>query len=109
VWSRRGSAYSSEELEIARDQRILLELGGVIRPAEDLAPYRADMANWPGLGELTPWQRIKGEWVAANDAFRRELLARLDEAGPLQAAELPDTCVKPWRSTGWNDTRTTRS
>jgi uncharacterized protein len=105
VWSRLGSAYSPEELELARERRILLESGGVIRPAEDIALYRADMADWPGVGELTPWQRIKGEWVAANDAFRRDILARLDESGPLVAADLPDTCVQPWRSTGWNNNR----
>lgn len=105
AWSRLGSSYSPEELEVARDQRVLLELGGVIRPAEDIALYRADMANWPGVGELTPWQRMKGAWVAANDAWRRDILARLSESGPLLAAELPDECVKPWRSTGWNNNR----
>lgn len=105
AWSRLGSAYSREELEIARDQHILIELSGVIRPAEDLALYRADMANWPGAGELTPWQRMKRDWVAANDACRRDILDRLEASGPLLSSELPDTCVKPWRSTGWNNNR----
>lgn len=105
AWSRLGSTYSPAELEVAREQRILLELRAVIRPAEDIALYRADMADWPGVGELTPWQRLKAEWVAVNDAGRRDVLARLTESGPLLAAELPDSCVKPWRSTGWNNNR----
>jgi hypothetical protein len=105
AWSRLGSAYSPEELEVARDQRVLIELRGVIRPAEDIALYRADMANWPSDGDLTPWQRIKRDWLAANDVCRRDVLARLTDAGRLPAAELPDTCVTPWRSTGWNNNR----
>lgn len=105
AWSRLGSAYEPEELAVAREHRVLLELRGVIRPAEDIALYRADMACWPGSGELTPWQRLKRDWVAANDTFRRDILARLADTGPLRAAELPDSCVTPWRSTGWNDNR----
>lgn len=105
VWSRLGSTYAPEELEVVRDLRILVELRGLIRPVEDIALYRAEMANWPGVGEWTPWQRMKAEWVAANDACRRDILARLADAGPLLAAELPDTCVKPWRSSGWNNNR----
>lgn len=108
VWSRLGSTYSPAELEVAREKRMLLELRGVIRPAEDIALYGADMADWPGVGELTPWQRMKAEWVAANDAGRRDVLARLTDSGPLLAAELPDNCVKPWRSTGWNNNRNLR-
>jgi hypothetical protein len=105
AWSRLGSSYSPEELEVARDQRVLVELRGVIRPAEDIALYRADMASWPGVGELTPWQRMKQEWVAANDACRRDILARLADGGRLLASELPDNVAKPWRSTGWNNNR----
>ena len=105
AWSRLGSNYSPEELDVAREHRVLVELRGVIRPGEDIALYRADMASWPGVGELTPWQRMKAGFVSANDGCRRDILARLNEAGPLPAAELPDTCVKPWRSTGWNNNR----
>ena len=105
AWSRLGSSYAAEELALAREQRIVVELGGVIRPAEDIALYRADMASWPGVGERTPWQRVKADFVAANDACRRDILARLAQAGPLPAADLPDTCVMPWRSTGWNNNR----
>ncbi|GAB3562444.1 DNA glycosylase AlkZ-like family protein [Spelaeicoccus albus] len=105
AWSRLGSAYSPDALESALSERTLLELRGMIRPAEDIALYSADMNNWPGTGKLSPWQQIKGDWVAANETFRRDILARLTDSGPLPAADLPDTCVKPWRSSGWNNKR----
>jgi hypothetical protein len=34
------------ELDAALDKRDLIELRSMIRPAEDIALYRADMANW---------------------------------------------------------------
>ena len=61
----------------------------MIRPAEDVALYRADMADWPGRGELRPWQAHRVEWVEANDRCRRDILARLEASGPLTMRELP--------------------
>jgi len=46
--------------------------------------------------------------VRANDGCRREVLALLRTDGPLPASDLPDTCVRPWRSSGWNDDRNLR-
>ena len=77
----------------------------MVRPAEDLALYRADMAVWPGTGELRDWQRHRRDWVKANDATRRDILARLKSSGPLAMRSLPDTCAKPWESTGWTGNR----
>lgn len=106
VWSRLGSAYSREELEVTRDQRLLLEVRGMIRPAEDVALYRADMAAWPGGGEEpSPWRIANRRWVEANDSFRRDILDHLTADGPSLAGELPNTCVKAWKSSGWNNDR----
>jgi uncharacterized protein YcaQ len=77
----------------------------MIRPAEDLALYRADMADWPGLRTLRKWQEDLRDWVEANDACRRDILARLKASGALTMRELPDTCAKPWKSTGWTNNR----
>ena len=52
AWSRLGSAYSPTELAEALEIRTLLELRAMIRPSEDLALYRADMAEWSRRGEL---------------------------------------------------------
>jgi hypothetical protein len=66
-----------------------------LRPAEDLVLYRAEMAEWPGTGELRDWQEYRRDWVTANNACRRDILERLRADGPLPARELPDTCVQP--------------
>ena len=105
AWSRLGSSYSTAELRGALADRTLVELQAVVRPAEDLALYRADMAVWPGTGELRDWQRHRRDWVKANDATRRDILARLESSGPLAMRELPDTCAKSWESTGWTGNR----
>src|SRR3712207_3203547 len=44
-------------------------------------------------------------WVEANDGFRRDILARLRDAGPLLSRDLPDTSQVPWSSTGWTNNR----
>jgi uncharacterized protein YcaQ len=105
AWSRLGSTYSRTELREALEDRKLLELHAMIRPAEDIALYRADMADWPGLGELREWQEDVRDWVEANDACRRDILARLKASGPLAMRALPDTCARPWGSTGWTNNR----
>lgn len=105
AWSRVGSSYSTADLRDALADRTLVELQAVVRPAEDLALYRADMAVWPGAGELRDWQRHRRDWVKANDATRLDILARLKSSGPLAMRALPDTCAKPWESTGWTGNR----
>jgi uncharacterized protein YcaQ len=107
AWSRLGSSYSPADLDTALDDRTLLELRAMIRPAEDLALYRADMAHWDGArrGDLPGWRESRRDWVRANDACRRDILDRLDSSGPLSSRELPDTCAVPWRSTGWTNNR----
>lgn len=101
AWSRLGSSYAREDLTAALANRSLLELRVMIRPSEDLALYRADMA-------VDVWEKESKhhrEWVAANDACRRDILDRLDGQGPLTSRELPDTCAVPWKSSGWTHNR----
>jgi uncharacterized protein len=105
AWTRLGAAYRAEDLKAAVASQSLIELKAFLRPAEDFALYRADMAAWPGAGPLRDWQLVLRDWVAANDSCRRDILARLAAAGPLQSRELPDTCVKPWQSTGWTNNK----
>jgi uncharacterized protein YcaQ len=105
AWSRLGSAYSPVELVMASEQRTLLELQGMIRPSEDLALYRADMADWPGRGELRDWREYRRDWVKQNDGCRLDILDRLESSGPLTSRDLPDTCQLPWKSSGWTNNR----
>jgi uncharacterized protein YcaQ len=92
-------------LATALENRRLLELRAMIRPSEDLALYRAEMAEWPGHGELRDWQEFRRDWVRANDACRVDILDRLGSSGPLASRDLPNTCAVPWASTGWTNNR----
>lgn len=105
AWSRLGSAYDPAHLVAALDDRDVIELRAMIRPAGDLALYRARMAEWRDGVNLERWRSTLDRWVRANDACRRDILDRLAAQGPLPSRELPDTCVTPWRSTGWTNNR----
>jgi len=92
------------DLDAALESRTLIELRAMIRPAEDLALYRAEMAEWV-RGGYTGWRGSQQRWVEANDACRRDILDRLTSLGPMTSRDLPDTCVVPWQSTGWTNNR----
>ncbi|BCB89220.1 DNA glycosylase AlkZ-like family protein [Phytohabitans suffuscus] len=105
AWSRLGSSYAPAQLVTALEERSLIELRAMIRPAADLKLYRAEMADWAGRGESSLWPDAHHDWVRVNDACRRDILQRLDEVGPLSSRDLPDKCVKPWGSAGWTNNR----
>lgn len=105
LWSRLGPAYDRVELRDALDEQTLVEHQGFVRPVEDMTLLRAEMAVWPGTGELKDWQVGRAEWVEANDACRRDVLELLRGDGPLPTSAIPDTCEVPWRSSGWNNDR----
>lgn len=100
LWSRLGERYRREDLVAALERRDLIELDALLRPAEDLALFRARMAAWPS----NDW-RGAAPWAQKNDGCRRDILARLRAEGPLPSRALPDTCAVPWRSTGWTNDR----
>jgi uncharacterized protein YcaQ len=108
MWSRLGSAFEPQELWDAVDEQRLIELHQALRVADDIALFRAEMAEWPGSGELREWQEELRDWVMANNGCRRDILERLRADGPLPTSELPDTCVVPWASSGWNNNRNLR-
>ncbi|GLW94971.1 DNA glycosylase AlkZ-like family protein [Actinokineospora globicatena] len=105
AWSRLGSAYSPTELRAALDAGDLVELRAFVRPAEDMALYRADMERRVRGEGLSEWQEFRKGWVESNDRCRREILGRLRAEGPLPSREFPDTCVRPWGSTGWTNNK----
>ena len=104
AWSRLGSSYSPADLRKAVDGQDIIELHALLRPREDLALYRADMAEWPGT-EQSDWRVRIRDWIKANDGCRRDILGRLEASGPLPSRELPDTCEVPWGSTGWTNNK----
>ncbi|MBM6404863.1 YcaQ family DNA glycosylase [Phycicoccus sp. CSK15P-2] len=105
LWSRLGAAYSPGSLDDLLEARELVEVRGFLRPAEDVALYLAEMSEWPGSEPLEDWQRRLEGWVADNHACRDDVLTRLRSEGPLPARDIPDTCARPWRSSGWTNSK----
>ncbi|MGF0115741.1 DNA glycosylase AlkZ-like family protein [Promicromonospora sp. Marseille-Q5078] len=97
-WSRLGRATWPGAVEDALADRMLFRLGGTVRSMEDLPLYLEQMSRWP-FGE---WRQ---GWFDDNAPFLADVLALLDQAGPLTARDIPDTSVRPWRSTGWTGQR----
>ncbi|MDL9980764.1 DNA glycosylase AlkZ-like family protein [Microbacterium sp. ASV49] len=99
LWSRLGWPYQPADLaRIEQVDRAVFEWGGFYRPMTDLPLLRTDMRRAPR------WRETR-EWLAANEVFRRDVVARLRDEGPLHAAEVPDTAQVSWRSSGWTNNR----
>lgn len=99
LWSRLGSSYSPELLTAAiEEDRALVELDAAIRPAADIDLFRPTMA-------LPPRHAGVRQWLEQNARFRRDVIARLREAGPLLSRDIPDTSQVSWPSTGWTNNR----
>ena len=108
TWTRLGERSRPRDVGDALAEGSLIELHSMLRPAADLKLYRAEMAAWPGPGELKEWQVDVRDWVEANDDTRRDILDKLQDEGPLTSASFPDTTLVPWESSGWNNDRNIR-
>jgi len=98
AWTRLGSSYEPAQLRQALDDRAVFELDALVRPMVDAGLHLAGASDWP------PWERTRS-WIRDNDTFRRDILERLADSGPLASRDIPDTSVVPWKSTGWTHSR----
>jgi uncharacterized protein YcaQ len=99
LWSRLGWPYQEADLtRLFEQDRAVFEWGGFYRAMTDLPLLLPEMRRRPESARAR-------EWLAANDAFRRDVLARLRAEGPLHAGEVPDTAQVSWRSSGWTNNR----
>ncbi|AGZ40594.1 DNA glycosylase AlkZ-like family protein [Actinoplanes friuliensis] len=99
LWSRLGSAYRPEQVKQALESdRTLFEHNAMVRPMSDLGLYLAAMTVWP-------YRESHKAWLAENDTFRRDILARLAASGPLVSRDIPDTSAVSWPSSGWTNNR----
>src|SRR2546423_11132035 len=89
LWSRLGPSYAPKQLRDALDEQALLELHGLVRPPEDLALYRAEMAEWPGRPPLRDWQESWRARGGANKGAPPGSPARAPAAGPRPPAAPP--------------------
>jgi hypothetical protein len=99
AWSRLGPTYQPAHLKQAlEDHRALFELDALVRPMSDLGLYLAGAGDRPGY-------ETSRAWLRENDRFRRDILDLLAGSGPLSSRDIPDTCVVPWKSSGWTNDR----
>ena len=99
AWSRLGWTYQPAHLRQALEEdRTLFEFDALVRPMSDLGLYLAGAADRPSY-------ETSRAWLRANDRFRREILDLLADSGPLTSRDIPDTCVVPWKSSGWTHNR----
>jgi len=99
AWSRLGAAYDPADLTRALQQdRTLFELRALIRPTTAVALHVPEETRYTAQSSVR-------DWIEANDRFRRDVLARLRDAGPLLSRDIPDTSQVSWGSTGWTNNR----
>jgi len=101
AWSRLGAGYATADIKRALEEdRALFEFDATVRPMADLGLYLA------GASERPTYERTR-RWLADNDGFRQDILARLADSGPMTSRDIPDTSVVPWPSSGWTNNRNT--
>src|ERR687897_1950052 len=76
AWSRLGASYQPADLTRALEDRTLFELRAFVRPMSAVALHVPEETGY------TADASVRG-WLDANDGFRRDVIARLRDAGPL--------------------------
>ncbi|MEO5920672.1 MAG: crosslink repair DNA glycosylase YcaQ family protein [Pseudolysinimonas sp.] len=97
-WSRLGDGYVPGLLNRAVADGRLFEYDWMLRPIEDLPIFL------PLMRAPSPYPATR-EWLEVNARFRRGVLARLADLGPLTSADIPDESIVPWPSSGWTNNR----
>ena len=108
LWSRLGYAYDPADLEDARRRRrrwsscraMLPPSRGhraATAPRWPPGPAAAAAAGVAGGRSPTGWRPTTPAAATSSTRLRRRR--------PAAARELPDTCVVPWRSSGWTNDR----
>ena len=95
LWSRIGSGYEAVQLSKAVEtDRLLFEFDGAFRPMSLLPLMLPAMRRGPR-------RESTRAWLAANQRFRADVLARLRADGPLLASDIPDTAEVTRPPDGW--------
>jgi uncharacterized protein YcaQ len=102
LWSRLGRRFRVEELErlLWRD-RSLFEYRAFILPTSQFPVHRETMRRYPdtNAGRHAYVRR----YLRENVSFRRYVLRRLRDEGPLPTRAFEDRSAVGWQTGGWND------
>ena len=102
LWSRLGPRYRVAELErLLWREKQLFEYNAYILPTSDYALHRPAMRAYLRGGSGR--ERYVAAWLRANASFRRYVLRRLRDEGPLRTRDIENRAVEGWRTGGWND------
>jgi uncharacterized protein YcaQ len=102
LWSRLGPRFRVQELErLLWQDRSLFEYRAFIVPVSQLAVHRATMRRYPST-DATRHAYVR-RYLRENRGFRRYVLDRLRDEGPLPTRALDDRSAVGWRTGGWND------
>ena len=106
AWSRLGSSYDGPSWPTRSATQELLELQGFVRLAREsgAVPGRDGGVAGPAASCSTG-RSTAATGSQANEGCRLDILERLRQDGPLLMRDLPDTCVVPWKSSGWTNNR----
>jgi uncharacterized protein YcaQ len=89
AWSRLEPSYQPADLTQALEKdRTLFELRAYIRPMTAVALHVPEDTGYSAHPKIQ-------SWLEANDSFRRDIVARLRDAGPLLSRNVPDTSPEP--------------
>jgi uncharacterized protein len=104
LWSRLGGFDRADLDTLLWQERWLFEYwahAASIVLTEDYPIHRAMMRS---LSETVEHQQ-KRDWLAANEEFRRYVLDRLRDSGPLPGDAFEDRATVSWASSGWTNGR----
>jgi uncharacterized protein YcaQ len=97
-WSRLGDGYVPGLLVQAVADGRLFEYDWMLRPMEDLPMFL------PEMRAPSPYGQVR-EWLEINAPFRKRLLAKIADLGPLTSDDIADESIVPWPSSGWTNNR----
>jgi uncharacterized protein YcaQ len=97
-WSRLGDGYVPGLLDRAVTDGKLFEYMWAVRPMADLPMFLPRMRASSAYADVR-------EWLEVNAPFRRGVLAKLADLGPLTSADIADESIVPWPSSGWTNNR----
>ena len=98
AWSRLGDTHRPGHTWTALADGRLFERGWMLRAMSDLGLFLAGMRSWTERAG-------GGAWLEANEPFRRGILDRIADEGPMTSREIPDEAIVPWESSGWTRDR----